>query len=86
MPQYYFCTCEKPVAKPDQERLNETTQKSRQEFSTVPLGPQLQALALQSATFMEYRHMRTHKLQCILGENNGDLGSYGNIISGFKIV
>ncbi|KAG6912855.1 hypothetical protein DXG01_011528, partial [Tephrocybe rancida] len=67
-----------------QDRLDDKTRKPRQQFNTIPLGPQLQALKrdLRSAKSMKYRQLRTDELQRILQENNGELGSYDDILSG----
>ncbi|KAG6904104.1 hypothetical protein DXG01_011490, partial [Tephrocybe rancida] len=67
-----------------QDCLDDKTRKPRQQFNTIPLGPQLQALKrdLQSAKSMKYRQLCTDELQHILQENNGELGSYDDILSG----
>ncbi|KAG6913569.1 hypothetical protein DXG01_005856 [Tephrocybe rancida] len=67
-----------------QDRLDSKTKKPRQQFNTIPLGPQIQALKrhLLSAIAMKYCQRQTETLQCLLRDQGGDMKVFDNILSG----
>ncbi|KAG6913288.1 hypothetical protein DXG01_008153 [Tephrocybe rancida] len=74
----------KEVYDKSQTCLNPQTKKPYQQFNTIPLGPQLQALKrhLLSAITMKYRQCQTETLQCLLREQGGDMKFFDDILSG----
>ncbi|KAG6914757.1 hypothetical protein DXG01_015507 [Tephrocybe rancida] len=69
-----------------QDPLDSKTKKPRQQFNTIPSGPQLQALKrhLLSAIAMKYRQCQTETLQRLLRDQGGDMKVFDDILSGTK--
>ena len=77
-------TCSEPRYEQDSELSDEATKVPRQQFSTLPIGPQLQALwsQEQGAKDMWYRENHTESIWEQLHQNNGQLDLYDDFCCG----
>ncbi|KAG6915551.1 hypothetical protein DXG01_010986 [Tephrocybe rancida] len=70
------------------DRLDPTTSKPQQQFNSIPLGPQLQALKrdLGSAIATNYLQEHSNQLVAELNRNNGVLASFDDILCGSQFA
>jgi hypothetical protein len=66
------------------KKKNKIKKRTRQQFLTIPIGPQLQALwrSPEGAINMRYQERRTKELLTELQENGGKLLAYDDILCG----
>ncbi|KIL54615.1 hypothetical protein M378DRAFT_134374 [Amanita muscaria Koide BX008] len=66
------------------KKKKQNTKVPRQQFYTIPLGPQLQALwrTPQNAFFMRYRNRRTQEILALTKQNRGIVPLYEDVFDG----